>query len=80
VAWHADVTALAPELASLAAGNPALASAFERALAPLRRPAPPQFVWITPSAPLGYPLRRFPKGKMRNARRLGRDDAARTAL
>jgi predicted acylesterase/phospholipase RssA len=79
-AWHADVAALASDLATIAAADTALERGFGRALAPLQEPAPPAFVWITPSAPLGYPLRRFPRAGMRAARRLGHDDAARVTL
>jgi hypothetical protein len=37
-------------------------------------------VWISPSRPLGYPPWRFPTQALREARQLGHDDAARTAL
>jgi predicted acylesterase/phospholipase RssA len=79
-AWSTDAAAVATEIASLAAGDADLDAGFQRALAPLDLPAPPAFVWISPSQPLGYPLWRFPKAAMDAARQLGHDDAARADL
>jgi predicted acylesterase/phospholipase RssA len=78
--WSADAAAVATELATLATGDAELDAGFRRALAPLELPAPPAFVWISPSQPLGYPLWRFPKAAMDAARQLGHDDAARAVL
>ena len=78
--WNTDAAAVATELATLAADDAELDAGFRRALAPLDLPAPPAFVWISPSRPLGYPLWRFPKAAMNAARQLGHDDAARADL
>jgi predicted acylesterase/phospholipase RssA len=75
--WSADTAALAIELAGIAGADAGLGTGLWRALTVLELPAPPEYVWISPSKPLGYPLRRFPKAAMRDARQLGRDDAAR---
>jgi predicted acylesterase/phospholipase RssA len=78
--WSADAAAVAAEMATIAGGDEALANEFEQAVAPLAEPAPPTFVWISPSKELGYPLRRFPAALLREARQLGHDDASRVAL
>jgi predicted acylesterase/phospholipase RssA len=78
--WNTDAAAVSTEVASLAAGDSELDAGFRRALMPLDLPAPPSFVWISPSEPLGYPLWRFPKAAIAVARRLGHDDAARAEL
>jgi hypothetical protein len=71
---------VAAELATIGGGDEGLANQFQQAVAPLAEPAPPTFVWISPSKELGYPLRRFPAALVREARQLGHDDASRLAL
>jgi predicted acylesterase/phospholipase RssA len=82
--WHADATAVAAELATIAAGDSdgdgELIAQLHQAVAPLAEPDPPTFVWISPSARLGYPLWRFPSEQVRAARQLGHDDASRVSL
>jgi predicted acylesterase/phospholipase RssA len=78
--WVDDAAAVAAELIDLAGDDVALATGMGAAGATLAEPEPPEFVWITPSAPLGYALSRFPRAAMREARRLGHDDAGRAAL
>lgn len=78
--WRADCDALIADLTDLAADDADLAARFGDAVEPLRGEAPPEFVWITPSQRLGYPLWRWPGRGLEAARRLGRDDAARAAL
>ena len=78
--WSADATAVAAELATIAGGDGELANGFQHAVAPLAEPAPPTFVWISPSRGLGYPLWRFPTALLREARQLGHDDASRVNL
>jgi predicted acylesterase/phospholipase RssA len=78
--WSADARAVAAELATIAGGEGELANEFQHAVAPLAEPAPPTFVWISPSKGLGYPLWRFPTALLREARQLGHGDAARVDL
>ncbi|HZB40731.1 MAG TPA: patatin-like phospholipase family protein [Ilumatobacter sp.] len=78
--WSADATAVAADLADIAGEDRELTARFKEAIGPLDMPAPPQFVWISPSKRLGYPLWRFPTKSMHEARRLGHDDAARAEL
>jgi len=80
-AWHADANALLRELGAIGAAeiddalvDVASALAVDRTT---DRPSA-RFTAITPSAPLGYPLWRFPRRAMRRARALGRLDAARS--
>ena len=74
-AWHRDIASVVADLRAVA---PALGDAIDDVAAELGPVDPPtQLVAITPSAPLGYPLWRFPRRAMRAARELGRRDAAR---
>jgi NTE family protein len=70
--YHRDASALLDELAAIAEVAPVLDQLAADLGAGLR---PPEVLAITPSEPLGYPLWRFPRGGMRRARELGRDDA-----
>jgi predicted acylesterase/phospholipase RssA len=78
--WRADAAALLTDVADLAGDDAGLSAALGAAVEPLRGSPPPDFVWITPSERLGYPLWRFPRRAMQEARQLGRVDAAKAAL